>query len=142
MKPRRPKRKPTPRVAGEPARRVPAAAFTLHGRLWIQSGTAAAFTESGADLLEQIAACGSLSEAARRLRFSYRRAWLLVDAMNKHWPEPLVSSAVGGTNGGGTQVTELGRQVLVAYRDLQFQLEHLLDQASEPFRASTGTSMQ
>jgi molybdate transport system regulatory protein len=86
-------------------------------------------TEAGADLLEQIQASGSLSEAARRLRYSYRRAWLLIDAMNRAWPRPLVTTATGGKRGGGTRVTDLGREVLVAYRDLQVQIEHLLDQA-------------
>jgi len=101
----------------------------------VEIARTAAFTEAGADLLEQIAACGSLSEAARRLRFSYRRAWMLIDAMNRHWPRPLVKTAVGGKSGGGTRLTELGRQVLASYRDLQMQLEHLLDQASPGFLA-------
>ena len=93
----------------------------------------AALTEAGADLLEQIEACGSLSEAARRLRFSYRRAWMLIDAMNRHWPRPLVETATGGKRGGGTRVTELGREVLSSYRDLQMQMEYLLDQGIADF---------
>jgi molybdate transport system regulatory protein len=93
-----------------------------------------ALTDAGADLLEQIEACGSLSEAARRLHFAYRRAWLLLDAMNKAWPKPLVVTAVGGKRGGGARITELGRHVLRAYRDLQIQLEHFLDVASDAFK--------
>lgn len=108
----------------------------LRGRLWIEIGGSAALTEAGADLLEQIAVCGSLSEGARRLRFSYRRAWLLIDAMNRHWPRPLVHTATGGKRGGGTRVTEYGRTILAAYRDLQVQLEHLLDAGAGAVRAS------
>ncbi|MBV8780841.1 MAG: LysR family transcriptional regulator, partial [Phycisphaerae bacterium] len=111
----------------------------LHGRLWIDIGKSPALTEAGADLLEQIEACGSLSEAARRLCFSYRRAWLLTDTMNRLWPEPLVQTAIGGKSGGGTIVTEQGHRVLLAYRDLQLQLEHLLDQATEAFRLLTSS---
>ena len=110
--------------------RKAAAVLNLRGRLWIEIDRAAAFTEAGADLLEQIHVCGSLSEAARRLRYSYRRAWMLIDAMNRAWPRPLVVTATGGKRGGGTKVTELGHEVLSAYRDLQIQLEHLLDQGS------------
>ena len=110
-----------------------ATAPLLRGRLWIET-RGAALTEPGADLLEQIAATGSLSEAARRLRYSYRRAWLLVDAMNHRWPSPLVTTAIGGKRGGGAQLTPAGRAVLAAYRDLQVQLETLLDHATEPFR--------
>jgi molybdate transport system regulatory protein len=108
----------------------------LRGKVWVEIGPAAAMTEAGADLLEQIAICGSLSEAARRLHFSYRRAWLLVDAMNRHWPSPLVTTAVGGMCSGGTQLTELGSLALRAYRDLQIQVEHLLNTATSQFHKS------
>lgn len=114
-------------MAGPAKKRHTSAPAKLRGRLWVEISGKAAFTEAGADLLEQIAACGSLSEAARRLRYSYRRAWMLIDAMNRRWPRPLVQTATGGKRGGGTKVTDLGREVLSAYRDLQVQLEHLLD---------------
>jgi len=109
----------------------------LKGRVWVEIGGEQAMTEAGADLLEQIAACGSLSEAARRLRFSYRRAWMLVDAMNRRWHGPLVTTAVGGEGGGGTRITELGEVVLRSYRDLQIQVEHLLGNATEAFVMAT-----
>ena len=105
----------------------------LRGKIWIEIARKAALTDAGADLLEQIEACGSLSEAARRLRFAYRRAWLLLDAMNRAWPRPLVITATGGRRGGGAKLTELGRHVLHTYRDLQIQLEHFLDIAGNPF---------
>src|SRR5688500_17718052 len=108
----------------------------LRGRVWVDVRNAAAITEPGADLLEQIEATGSLSEAARRLRFSYRRAWLLLDAMNRRWPTPLAITAVGGKRGGGATLTPRGRAVLSAYRDLQIQLETLLDHATKSFRRS------
>ena len=91
-------------------------------------------TDAGADLLEQIVASGSLSEAARRLRYSYRRAWMLLDAMNRRWPGPLVTTATGGKRGGGATITELGQHVLAIYRDLQLQVEHVLDSAGDPFK--------
>lgn len=122
-----------PRAAPAAASPPRAAAPVLRGRVWVET-RGVAFTEAGADLLEQIAVTGSLSEAARRLRFSYRRAWLLVDAMNARWPSPLVTTAVGGRRGGGAQLTPRGRAVLSAYRDLQVQLETMLDAATSTFR--------
>jgi molybdate transport system regulatory protein len=107
----------------------------LRARLWVDVNGAAALTEAGADLLEQIEACGSLSEAARRLRFSYRRAWMLMDAMNRRWPEPLIRAATGGKRGGGSSLTELGRLVLRGYRNLQLEAEAFLDRAGASFRA-------
>jgi molybdate transport system regulatory protein len=105
----------------------------VRGKIWIEISRKAALTDNGADLLEQIDACGSLSEAARRLRFAYRRAWMLLDAMNRAWPSPLVVTAIGGRRGGGAKLTGLGRHVLHAYRDLQIQLEHFIDTAGNPF---------
>jgi molybdate transport system regulatory protein len=124
--------KRTPRSASPRKETAP----VLRGRIWIDIRGVAAITEAGADLLEQIEATGSLSEAARRLRFSYRRAWLLLDAMNRRWPGALVTTAIGGKRGGGATLTPRGRAVLSAYRNLQLQLETLLDHATESFRRS------
>ena len=71
-----------------------------------------------ADLLEAIAECGSISSAAKRMKMSYRRAWELVDVMNKCFDQPLVISASGGHHGGGAQLTEFGRLILKYYRDV------------------------
>jgi molybdate transport system regulatory protein len=72
-----------------------------------------------AALLEQLDRSGSISAAARDMNMSYRRAWQLIDAMNASFPEPLVVTAVGGKSGGGATVTELGREVLARFRDME-----------------------
>jgi molybdate transport system regulatory protein len=113
--------------------RKPPARPQLRARLWLESPAGLALTESGADLLEQIDASGSLSEAARRLHFSYRRAWLLLDSMNARWPRPLAVTQTGGRRGGGAHLTETGHAVLRAYRDLQLQLEHFLSRTAPAF---------
>ena len=119
---------------------IKAQAPILRGRVWVDLRGGAAITEAGADLLEQIEATGSLSEAARRLRFSYRRAWMLLDAMNRRWPGALVTTAIGGRRGGGAKLTPRGRAVLSAYRDLQFQIETVLDHATDHFRRGVNPS--
>lgn len=110
------------------------ASHVLKGKVWVEFEGQPALTDAGADLLEQIAICGSLSEAARRLHFSYRRAWMLMDAMNRRWPWPLVNTATGGVRGGGATVTEYGHRVLQTYRDLKLRLEYVLDQAGQALR--------
>ena len=72
-----------------------------------------------ADLLEAILETGSISAAGRKLSMSYRRAWLLVDEMNKCFRGPLVHARLGGTHGGGADITELGHEALRQYRELQ-----------------------
>ena len=64
----------------------------LRARVWAEERGAQLITDASADLLEQIAATGSLSEAARRLGYSYRRAWMMLDAMNARWLMPLVET--------------------------------------------------
>ena len=115
----------------------PATSRLLRAKIWLELDGKPAITDTGADLLEQIGVCGSLSEAARRLHFSYRRAWMLLAGMNQRWPRPLVTTATGGKSGGGAQLTELGQQVLGTYRDLQVQLEHLLASTGDPFQHLT-----
>ncbi len=89
-----------------------------HLKIRIASGSAIAMGPGKADLLEAIDACGSISSAARQMRMSYRRAWELVDVMNKCFNQPLVSTSPGGPHGGGAQLTEFGRLILKNYRDL------------------------
>ncbi len=70
-------------------------------------------------LLEQIIATGSISAAGRSMGMSYRRAWLLIDAVNKMFAEPVVVAAAGGAHGGGAIVTENGRRLVAAYRAVE-----------------------
>ena len=72
-----------------------------------------------ADLLDAIAASGSISAAARELGMSYRRAWLLVETMNQSFHQPLVETATGGQYGGGAIVTDLGHEVVRRYRAME-----------------------
>ena len=88
-------------------------------RLRILLGSAIAMGPGKAELLEAIAAEGSISKAARRMGMSYRRAWLLVEAMNDSFRAPLVTAARGGSGGGGAEVTELGHQALSRYRAME-----------------------
>jgi molybdate transport system regulatory protein len=70
-------------------------------------------------LLEAIARSGSISAAARIHSMSYRRAWMLVDAMNKSFDSPVVVTSTGGHDGGGASVTDLGQTVIALYREAE-----------------------
>jgi molybdate transport system regulatory protein len=67
-------------------------------------------------LLEAIAETGSISAAARQLGMSYRRAWVLVDEMNKALKSPAVTTAAGGSHGGGTALSPTGEALVRHYR--------------------------
>lgn len=70
-------------------------------------------------LLEHIARLGSISAAAREMGMSYRRAWLLVEAMNQAFRVPLVTAVSGGKRGGGAVLTDFGAEVLARYRQIE-----------------------
>jgi molybdate transport system regulatory protein len=76
-------------------------------------------------LLEGIERSGSLSAAARALGMSYRRAWLLLHATNEGFQDPVVELSVGGKDGGGTRLTEFGKQLIADYRAFEAAVDAL-----------------
>lgn len=88
-------------------------------RLRVLLGEAIAIGPGKADLLEAIERTGSISAAARAMGMSYRRAWLLIDTMNRCFRAPLVATSAGGRRGGGASVTPLGSEVLRRYRAME-----------------------
>lgn len=91
----------------------------LGARLRIAIEPGIALGPGKADLLEAIGETGSISAAGRRLKMSYRRAWLLVDEMNNDFSTPLVQAAKGGSQGGGAALTGTGLEVLQRYRNME-----------------------
>ena len=73
-----------------------------------------ALADKRIDILRQIGACGSISQAARAVGVSYKAAWQAVDTLTNLAGTPLVARAVGGAGGGGAQLTEAGHQLLAA----------------------------
>ena len=78
-----------------------------------------------ADVLEGIRETGSIAAAGRRMGMSYKRAWLLVETMNRCFREPLVTTTRGGRARGGAALTPTGERVLASYR----RMERLTEEA-------------
>lgn len=95
---------------------------TLKLRARIYCGEEIAMGPGKADLLAAIEREGSISAAGRAMGMSYRRAWLLVDAMNRCWREPLVETVAGGSKDRGARLSQTGHEVLERYRALQARL--------------------
>ena len=88
-------------------------------RLRILLGSAIALGPGKAELLRAIGESGSISAAAREMGMSYRRAWQLVETMNRCFRAPLVEAAPGGKGGGGARLTDAGREALARYRAME-----------------------
>ncbi len=98
---------------------MPVAGAQARLRVRVQFGDGFAIGPGKADLLQAVAETGSISGAARRMEMSYRRAWLLIDAMNRCFRELIVDTATGGKGGGGAQITTFGRLVLKDFRAME-----------------------
>ncbi|MBN9505639.1 MAG: LysR family transcriptional regulator [Altererythrobacter sp.] len=92
-------------------------------KLQLYCGDEIAMGPGKADLLEAIVRTGSISAAGRALKMSYRRAWLLVDTMNRCFASPLVETHPGGGQNAGARLTPEGEAALTAYRALSAQVE-------------------
>lgn len=98
---------------------------TPHVRLRIDFGPACAIGPGKIALLEAITQHGSISGAARALGMSYRRAWLLLEEVNVSFEEPATRSSVGGSGGGGVELTDFGRRLIALYRGFEDKVDAL-----------------
>jgi molybdate transport system regulatory protein len=96
-------------------------------KLQLVCGDGFALGPGKADLLDAIAREGSISAAGRALGMSYRRAWLLVDEMNRCFSERVVETLPGGARERGARLSATGRDVLTAYRALEAETAHVAD---------------
>lgn len=103
-------------------------------KIQIMCGDEIAMGPGKADLLDAIVEHRSISAAGRAMGMSYRRTWLLVDAMNRCWQGPLVATTPGNQKA-GAHLTPVGEEVLAQYRKLQSDAER---EGSAGFAAIAG----
>ena len=94
----------------------PAAAPVARFRLRVTAGEAIRVGPGKVALLEAIRDTRSITAAAKSMGMSYRRAWILVDELNRALAGPAVATATGGEHGGGSTLTALGRELVDVYR--------------------------
>ena len=70
-------------------------------------------------LLEAVRNAGSLSQAARDIDMSYRRAWLLLESLKESFRKPVTVATTGGKGGGGVELTPFGHDLIRCYRALE-----------------------
>ncbi len=92
-------------------------------RFRIDFGDGCAIGPGKIALLEAVDSTGSLSAAARRLKMSYRRAWLLLESLNTSFRRPVAELSKGGRGGGGATLTPFGTRLVARYRALEAELE-------------------
>ena len=96
-------------------------AVTLQLRPRIMLGDHIAIGPGKAELLRLVGETGSISEAARRMKMSYMRAWTLFRTMNSCFCEPVIATTRGGKERGGAKLTVTGARLLRLYDQLVSQ---------------------
>ncbi len=93
--------------------------YTLRVRLWVEETNGIFLGLGRVILLENIGKTGSITNAAKEMKMSYRQAWQFVEDMNKQANVPLVEKMLGGKNGGGARLTVAGESAVKSYFKLE-----------------------
>lgn len=92
----------------------------------IDFGAAGAVGPGKIRLLERVRETGSIAAAGRSMDMSYRRAWLLIDALNRMFRQPVVATKLGGKSGGGAELTPFGLELIDHYRRMEAEAHSCL----------------
>lgn len=106
----------------------------IKGSLWLQGPQGTLLGKGRMTLLKRIQEYGSINQAAKSLQMSYRQAWQIINIMNSQLKSPLVTKISGGAHGGGSQVTDIGHQVIHFYENLQKEFQAFLADKEEQLK--------
>ena len=101
--------------------------YKVKSRIWIEANGNILLGEGRIKLLKAIDSNGSLSKAAKSMDMSYKKAWNLVDSINKSAKEPVVSKTTGGKGGGGALLTDHGKKLIEVFETINNNCWKYLD---------------
>lgn len=101
--------------------------YKIKSRIWIESEDNVLLGEGRVQLLKAIEKAGSLSKAAKNLNISYKKAWQLLDSVNKSAERPVTITSIGGKGGGGAELTEYGKSLVNAFDEINKNCWAFLD---------------
>ena len=95
-------------------------------KVWLEHEGKPVLGKGGAEILQAIEDEGSISKASKKLGMSYRYVWNYLEKMRRTLGRPVVKAFRGGKEGGGAELTELGRNLLREYRRMEAYVASLL----------------
>jgi len=102
-------------------------AFTINGSLWMEKNGQRFFGPGPVELMELIEETGSINQAAKKMKMSYKKAWEIVNNLNTMTARPLVITATGGEKGGGSSITAEAKQLIAYHRLLRERFRKFLE---------------
>ena len=105
--------------------------YKIKSRIWIESDKHVLLGEGRVQLLKRIDETGSLSKAAKELNISYKKAWNLLDSVNKSAKKPVTINSIGGKGGGGAELTDYGKSLILAFDEINKNCWEFLDKQLE-----------
>jgi molybdate transport system regulatory protein len=101
--------------------------YKIKSRIWIESEGHVLLGEGRVHLLKAIQETGSLSKAAKALKISYKKAWQLLDSINKSAKTPVTINSIGGKGGGGAELTDYGKSLVSTFDEINQNCWEFLD---------------
>ncbi len=109
--------------------------YRVNGSLWLEFEGARFFGPGRVELLERIDQTGSINQAAKQMRMSYKKAWEMVTEFNTQAQNPLVIVQAGGEKGGGSVITKEARELIAYHKKLRVRFSAFLDRETKKCRA-------
>lgn len=103
----------------------------VNGSLWLEGNGKRFFGPGPVQLLELIQETGSINQAAKRMKMSYKKAWELINNLNSMAGTPLVITSTGGDNGGGSAISEEALQLIAYHRELRARFSKFLEEETQ-----------
>ena len=105
--------------------------YKIKSRIWIESENNVLLGEGRVHLLKAIGETGSLSKAAKSINISYKKAWGLLDSINKSAKKPVTINTTGGKGGGGAELTDYGKSLIKVFDEINMNCWEFLDNQLE-----------
>ncbi|MDN3667349.1 winged helix-turn-helix domain-containing protein [Algibacter miyuki] len=102
--------------------------YKIKSRIWIEANNHVLLGEGRVHLLKAIEDTGSLSKAAKSLGLSYKKAWSLIDSVNKSAKKPVTINSTGGKGGGGATLTPYGKTLITTFDEINKNCWKFLDE--------------
>ena len=109
---------------------------SVKAKVWLDLGQGIAFCHGKAELLLAIDELGSINRAAQTVNMSYKRAWKYIRELEGCLGAKILFTTIGGVNGGGAQLTDVGQSLLNEYKETKKQINRTLAQNVKSFSRS------